>query len=152
MVLYWKVWKESEKRPFIKLCSSWYPYCAQLLSHVCLFVTTWTVASQAPLFMGFSRQGYWSGFPFPSPGDVPSWGIKPASPVSPTLADKFFITEPPGKPNIHISHWISVIMHDNLRNDRRCHETARSQSSIVFSWPLASLSWMIYDLVSSNYK
>ena len=152
MVLYWKVWKESEKRPFIKLYSTWYPYCAQLLSHVWLFVTTWTVACQAPLSMGFSRQGYWSGLPFPSPGDVPNWGIKPGSPVSLALADKFSITEPPGKPNIHISHWISVIMYDSLRNNRRCHGTARSQSRTVFSWPLASLSWMEFDLVSSNCK
>ena len=43
----------------------------QLLSHVQLFVTTWTLAHQAPLSMGFSRQEYWSGLPFPSPGDLP---------------------------------------------------------------------------------
>ena len=44
---------------------------AQLLSHVWLFVIPWTVARQAPLSMGFSRQEYWSGLPFPSPGDLP---------------------------------------------------------------------------------
>ena len=42
------------------------------LSHVQLFVTPWTVAYQAPLSMGFSRQEYWSGLPFPSPGDLPN--------------------------------------------------------------------------------
>ena len=42
------------------------------LSHVQLFATPWTVAYQAPLSMGFSRQGYWSGLPFPSPGDLPN--------------------------------------------------------------------------------
>ena len=43
--------------------------------------TPWTVAHQAPLSMGFSRQGYWSGFPFPSPGDLPDPGIEPGSPA-----------------------------------------------------------------------
>ena len=43
--------------------------------------TPWTVACQAPLSMGFSRQEYWSGLPFPSPGDLPNPGIKPGSPA-----------------------------------------------------------------------
>ena len=46
----------------------------------------WTVAHQAPLFMGFSRQEYWSGLPFPSPGDLPDQGIKPRSLASPARA------------------------------------------------------------------
>ena len=45
------------------------------------FVTPWTVARQAPLSMGFSRQEYWSGLPFPSPGDLPNPGIEPGSPA-----------------------------------------------------------------------
>ena len=59
-------------------------------SHVGLFVTLWTVAYQAPLSMGFSRQEYWSGLPCPSPGDLSYLGIEPASLISPTLADGFF--------------------------------------------------------------
>ena len=59
-------------------------------SRVRLCATPWTVALQAPLSMGFSRQEYWSGLPFPSPGDLPNPGIKPASPVSPALAGGFF--------------------------------------------------------------
>ena len=51
------------------------------LSCVQLFATPWTVARQAPLFMGFSRQEYWSGLSFPSPGYLPNPGIKPASPA-----------------------------------------------------------------------
>ena len=51
------------------------------LSHVRLFVTPWTVAYQAPPSMGFSRQEYWSGLPFPSPGDLPDPGNKPGSPA-----------------------------------------------------------------------
>ena len=51
----------------------------QLVSRVQLFVTLWTVACQAPLSMEFSRQEYWSGVPFPSPGDLPDPGIEPRS-------------------------------------------------------------------------
>ena len=51
------------------------------LSRVQLFVTPWTVAYQAPPSMGFSRQGYWSALPFPSPGDLPNPGIEPCSPA-----------------------------------------------------------------------
>ena len=51
------------------------------LSHVQIFVTPWTVAYQAPLSMGFSRQEYWSGVPFPSSRDLPNPGIKPRSPA-----------------------------------------------------------------------
>ena len=51
------------------------------LSRVRLFATPWTVAYQAPPSMGFSRQEYWSGLPFPSPGDLPDPGIKPRSPA-----------------------------------------------------------------------
>ena len=53
----------------------------KLLSHVQLFATPWTVAHQAPPSMGFSRQEYWGGLPFPSPGDLPDPGIEPRSPV-----------------------------------------------------------------------
>ena len=72
----------------------WSCMCVQSLSHVRLFATPWTVACQAPLSMGFSRQEYWSGLPFTSPGDLPNSVIKPASPA---LAGGFFTTEPPGK-------------------------------------------------------
>ena len=71
---------------------------AQLLSRVWLSVTPWTVACQAPLSMGFSRQEYWSGLPFPLPGDLPNPGIKSTSLESPALVGGFFTTEPPGKP------------------------------------------------------
>ena len=58
----------------------------------CLFVTLWTVALQAPLSMGFSRQEYWSGLPFPTLVDLPNPGIEPMSLVSPVLAVRFFTT------------------------------------------------------------
>ena len=71
---------------------------AQLLSHEWLFVTPWTVACQVCLSMGFPRQEYWSELLFPIPGDLPDPGIKS---VSPALAGRFFITEPPGKPSYY---------------------------------------------------
>ena len=69
-------------------------------SRVRLFVTPWTVAYQAPPSMGFSRQEYWGGLPFPSPGDLPDPGIEPRSP---TLQADSLLSEPPGKPLIFTS-------------------------------------------------
>ena len=63
-------------------------------------VILWTVAHQSPLSMGFPRQEFWHGLLFPSPGDLPSPGIEPTSPV---LEGRFFTTEPPGSPLLTIS-------------------------------------------------
>ena len=102
--------------PFI-LVSICLTYCGApmlllLLSHfsrVRLFVTLWTVSHQAPLSMGFSRQEYWSGLPFPSPGDLPDLGIKPRSPA---LQADALTSEPPGhrleQYQTHISDHIST--------------------------------------------
>ena len=82
--------------------------CAKYLACVCmlsrfnsvqLFATLWTVACQAPLYMGFSWQEYWTGLPCPPPGNLPDSGIEPWS-VDPALAGGFFIAEPPGKPTL----------------------------------------------------
>ena len=59
------------------------------------FKSPWTIAHQAPLFMGFTRQEHWSRLPFPSPGDLPDTEIIPASPA---MVGRFFATEPPGNP------------------------------------------------------
>ena len=64
------------------------------LSRVRLFATPWTIAYQASPSMGFSRREYWSGLPFPSPGDLPDPGIEPGSP---TLEADTLTSEPPGK-------------------------------------------------------
>ena len=69
----------AKSRPWL---SDWIESCC-LFSQVQLFVTIWIVACQAPLSVGFSRQEYWSGMPFPSPGYLPNPGIKPMSLVSP---------------------------------------------------------------------
>ena len=66
------------------------------LSRVRLSATLWTVAYQAPLTIGFSRQEYWSGSPFPSPGDLPNPGIEPGSPA---LQADALPSEPSGKAN-----------------------------------------------------
>jgi len=77
-------------------------YCAMLshFSRVWVFVTPWTVAHQAPLSMGFSRQEYWSGLPCLLPGDPPNPGIKPASPA--LQADS--LAETPGRPLLDASN------------------------------------------------
>ena len=77
-----------------------------------LLVTLWTVVRQAPLSMGFSRQEYWSGLPFPSPGDLPDPGLEPTSPVSPALAGGFFTTS---------STWEAWAVHQNLM--QQCKST-----------------------------
>ena len=64
-----------------------------------LFGIPWTVAHQAPVSMKFSRQEYWSGSPFPSPGDLPDPGIRPGSF---TLQADSLLSKPPGKPMIYI--------------------------------------------------
>jgi len=61
-------------------------------------VAPWTIAHQAILFMGFSRQEYWNGLPFPFPEDRPEPGIDPGSPA---LAGGFFTAKPQGKPQIY---------------------------------------------------
>ena len=68
-----------------------------ILSHfsrVRFCVTPWTVARQAPLFMGFSKQEDWSGFPFPSPGGLPDPGIEPVFLMCPALFGGFFTADP----------------------------------------------------------
>ena len=66
--------------------------CAKLLQPCLTLVTLWTVAHQAPLSLGFSRQEYWSGLPCPPPGDLPDPGIESASFLAPALASGFFTT------------------------------------------------------------
>ena len=82
-----------------------------MLSRVRLFVTLWTVAHQAPLSMGFSRQEYWSGLPFPPPGDLPEPGMEPMTFVFCT-AGGFFIAEPLEKSceNINIHQIVTIAL------------------------------------------
>ena len=93
----WNIhWIIEKARQFQK--NIWVTEWVKLLSHVQLLATLSTVAFQAPPSMGFSRQGYWNGLPFPSLEDLPHPGIKPASPVSPALQTDSLPIEPLGKP------------------------------------------------------
>ena len=75
-----------------------------MFRHVWLFVTPWPVACQAPQSMGFSRQEYQSGLPFPSPGDLPDPRIEPTSLASPALAGGFSTTSATWEPHLTIQH------------------------------------------------
>ena len=92
-----------------------------MLSRVLLLVTPWTVARQPPLSMEFSKQEYQSGLSFPTLGDLPHPGIKPASPA---LSGRFFTTEPPGKPrllcpyqlNMHIVKCLQICKNEYMHD------------------------------------
>ena len=92
------IWRKltTLSNPSIHECGTCMPSC---FSHVQLLVTLWTVAHQAPLSMGFSRQEYWSGLPFPSLEDLPNPGTEPRFP---TLQSDSLLSEPPGKPQSSI--------------------------------------------------
>ena len=98
-ILYWLSHKESPLCVCVRVCVCvCVCVCVKVnvksLSRVRLFATPWTVAYQAPPSMGFSRQEYWSGLPFPSSGDLPDPGIEPGSC---TLGANALTSEPPGK-------------------------------------------------------
>ena len=80
-----------------------------------LYATPWTVARQAPLSMGFSRQEYWSGLPFPSLGDLPEPGIEPGSP---TLQADALPSEPPGNSRFSQIH-VSININSNIEPIRK---------------------------------
>ena len=116
-------------------------------SCVQLFVTSWTVvAHQAPLSMGFSRQEYWSGLPFPSPGDLPDPGIELMSPGSPTLQVGFFTTEPLGK-SFSCAYWPFIyLIWSNV-----CSESLPKFLLIYFSF-YCLLIWTLVKIMDSIYK
>ena len=74
----------------------------------CLTRQLWTVAQQAPLSMGFSRQEYWSGLPCPSPGDLPDSGIEPESQMSPAFAGGFFTTSLTWEAKVAVPFYIPI--------------------------------------------
>ena len=134
----------SLQRIFILLMNGYWILCVCLLSyfsHVWLFATPRTVARQAPLSVGFSRQEYWSGLPFPPPGELPNSGIKPTSPETLALAGRFFTTELPGKPNISISTanfpWSTTSLHPHNFTDIFHFHSCPS----IFKFPFWFLIW-----------
>ena len=79
-------------------------------SRIWLCATPWTAAYQAPLSMEFSRKEYWSGLPCPPPDDLPGLEIEPASPATPALAGRLFITEPWGKPIPFLNNHLKIFV------------------------------------------
>ena len=116
-----------------------------------------TVAHQVPLSMGLSRQEYWSGLPFPPPGDLPDPEIEPASPVSPALAGRIFTTVPPGKSWGSLNcftlvflrfcqetlSWLAVLMYRNFLSDDASMNCLSFiyQVRKFFSLPDSALLW-----------
>ena len=98
------------------------------LSCVWLFSTLWTVARQAPLSMGFSRQEYWSGLPCPTPGNLPNPGIKPTSLISPALVGRFFITSTTWEAQIrwHLNKYLTTWGSEPVDIRARAFQTART--------------------------
>ena len=110
--------------------------CVCALSRVRLFVTPWTVAHQAPLSMGFSRQDYWSKLPFPSLGDHPNPGIEPGSLVSVALAGDFFTTVPTsnkywGKEAFNVNMIVNLAGNWALFNGFCSYKCQRLQNPLV---------------------
>ena len=104
----------------VKVCLEWSLGTTRSLlwMHTCVIkrftsvrvhVTLWTVAHQAPLSLGFSRQEYWSGFLGPPPGDLPDLGIEPTSLMSPALAAEFLTTSPTWEPH-GLCHSYSILL------------------------------------------
>ena len=109
--------------------------------------TPWTVAHQAPPSMGFSRQEYWSGLPFPSPGDLPNPGIKPRSPA---LQADILTSEPPGKPKYAIL--ICEGCHDKVP---QVGDLSKRNFSQFWSWKSqikvwGQLGWFLLRLWGKN--
>ena len=118
--------------------------CAQLLSHVQLFVTQWSAARQAHLSVEFSSQEYWNRLPFPSPGDLPHPGVEP--PVSPALAGGFLTTAPAGKP--YQANRVVVMRLNFGQSNMRRNDVRHSRHSLSRPDPLALVSfsrWCRWD-------
>ena len=116
-----------------------------MLSHVPIFVTSWTVACHALLSMGFSRHEYWNGLSIPPPGDLCNPGIEPVSLVSPALAGIFFTTAPPGKP----LKGSMLVLKLELAHFLEFHEGIRSQGSPAGSSALSQVDTFWLVLLSS---
>ena len=142
----------SKVEPFLHLCNNlshnkWVLftsgfYCCfshQVVSDI--FVTPWTITLQAPLSMGFPRQKYCCGLPFPSPGDLPNQQIEPISPASLTLAGMFFTTEPPEKP----LDFINYILIEYLQCTRYF---SRMSAEWMLQLTKQTKSWLTWSLNS----
>ena len=101
-----------------------------MLCHVHICATPWTAARQASLSMEFSRQVYWSGLPFPTPGDLPDTGIGPVSLSSLALADGLFTTVPHGNPMTNIDNVLKKQRHHFASKGPHNHSYGFSNSHV----------------------
>ena len=124
-------------------------------SHVQLFATLCTVAFQAPLFMGFSRQEYWSGLPWLPLGDLPNPGIESVSLTSPALAGRFFTTSATQEALWKRKSWkalwriVSTAPWLMMWKEAKCSDLARQ---LTFTWRSAHLSSFHLSLYLSFHK
>ena len=113
-------------------------------SHVRLFATPWTVAHQALLSLGFSRQEHWSGLPCPPPGDLPNPGIEAASLMSPALAGGFFTTSATWEV-LMVYKYPSIVRCSiiNIHTTNRATSVAQTVKSLPAMWEtrVRSLDW-----------
>ena len=112
--------------------------CCCLVAMSDSFVTPWTVVHQAPLSMGFPRQEYWSGLPFPSSGDIPDSGIEP---VFPALAGGFFTTEPPRK-----QKWNATV------NNLCVKEETKGEMKKYFEWYETTTQQNLWDVARAGLR
>ena len=112
------------------------------------FATLWTVAHQASLSIGFPRQEYWSGLPFPSPGHLPGPGIEPGSL---TLQADSLVSEPPGKPSRHYLQSRACYGHFLKRRSVSSKEMKTSFTSPAEDWKLFLLNYRIAWQLASGH-
>ena len=130
---------------------------ACMLSHfssICLFATPWTVAHQAALSMGFSRQEYWRGSPCPSPGDSSWLRDQTCVSCSSCIASRFFMPEPPGK-SIHLLQWSANCIRRGDPNSSPVigwsHVWADFQKMVEFSgWPHCVRTFQAQERKATN--
>ena len=106
-------------------------------------LTPWTVAPQALLSMGLSRQEYWRGLPFPSPGGLPNPGIEPLSPGFPTLTGGFFTTESPGKPQINLFNIMYLSLFLCLRVQKHANRHLNWRESQMTAFYIFQSQWKL---------
>ena len=131
---------------------------SQSLSHVQPFATPWTIACQGSLSMGFSRQEYWSGLPWPPPGDLPHPRIEPASLRSPVLAGRFFTTSTTWE-DPKAWYWQKIIFKKRVAHNwnwpNRTH-SHHSTKSYIYTWLVflvktSGFSFFTFPLLPSRF-
>ena len=128
-----------------------------VLSHVCLFAAPWTVAHQAPLSIGFPRQEYCDGLPFPIPGDLLNSGIEPMFLMSPALAGRFFTTSATWEAyiNIYVCIYIYkyvfvftyIYTHTYILSNTSSQTSLRSINSLFLPFKYVWFVWYFLALV-----